>query len=416
MKTSLPVSLPQVTALLIGLTTPCLVFGRAALAVPVVLAVLFILVQPGRGDVFRAALKQARHPVGLLLLATLVLWLPSIMISPLPLRSFEAWVRVPVFAAVAALLWAYLFRAPEEVYLLSLKALAIVCVATTMVAIVSVSFVPELSYFIRGKGWVEVNAAKVLKEYAGVGILWAPLLLLAGLRLGKGWLALSAVCIAGLLVLVVLTFNRSAVAGLLAAVTVGAVVYAYVASRRRGLMILGVGFSATAVAVAVGFWLYKARSNFGVPEGVITILPSWLVDYQRQTIWYHTLQLSLDSPWFGKGINVINLLPGADQKIPGSRGLNVVPAHPHNWLIEVFSETGIVGGAALVILVFTLCAKLMRDYVYSRDISLLMALMISVGYWGSGMFNFSVWSAWWQICYLVLMVICLAGRRSPLQA
>jgi O-antigen ligase len=117
------------------------------------------------------------------------------------------------------------------------------------------------------------------------------------------------------------------------------------------------------------------------------------------------------SPWFGNGINVINLLPGADTRMP-SNSLNVIPSHPHNWLVEVFAETGVFGILALIALVVTLCLKLAGDYLKSSDISLLAALLVNVGYWSMGLFNLSFWAAWWQISYLVLTALCLAGSRS----
>jgi len=53
-----------------------------------------------------------------------------------------------------------------------------------------------------------------------------------------------------------------------------------------------------------------------------------------------------------------------------------------------------------------------RRYLQSRNPAFLAALLVSVGYWSSGLLNFSFWSAWWQISYLLLMAICLAGTTS----
>ena len=119
----------------------------------------------------------------------------------------------------------------------------------------------------------------------------------------------------------------------------------------------------------------------------------------------------MDAPWFGNGINAINFLPGADAPMPGST-LNIIPSHPHNWLIEVFAETGAVGAISLVILIATLCFKIARNYLHSRDDGMLAALLVNAGYWGSGLLSFSFWSAWWQVSYLLMTALCLAGWRQ----
>ncbi|MCH8237424.1 MAG: O-antigen ligase family protein, partial [Proteobacteria bacterium] len=160
---------------------------------------------------------------------------------------------------------------------------------------------------------------------------------------------------------------------------------------------------------SVLMWQQDRRAHLIPPEGVVTILPSWVIDWQRQTIWARTIEMAMKSPWFGNGINVINLLPGADMRMPAN-DLNVIPAHPHNWLVEVFAETGAIGALALLTLVLTLCLKLARDFLRSDDAALLAALLVNVGYWGSGLVGFSFWSAWWQVSYLLMTAFCLVGR------
>ena len=156
-------------------------------------------------------------------------------------------------------------------------------------------------------------------------------------------------------------------------------------------------------------WLYETRLNPNLPEGAVVFFPSWLIDYQRQMIWDRAFDFGMDAPWFGNGINAINFLPGADAPMPRNN-LNIIPAHPHNWLVEVFAETGAIGAFALLTVVITLCLKLAGDFLRYGDTALLAALMVNVGYWGSGLLNFSFWSAWWQVSYLLMTAFCLAGR------
>ena len=41
------------------------------------------------------------------------------------------------------------------------------------------------------------------------------------------------------------------------------------------------------------------------------------------------------------------------------------------------------------------------------------ATAVSIGYWVSGLFNFSFWSAWWQVSFMVLLALCLSHTRRP---
>ena len=242
-----------------------------------------------------------------------------------------------------------------------------------------------------------------------MAILLIPVLVWAGWRLGGRWPALSVATVVGLLVVIWLTRNRSAMAGLSMMMVVGA---GLTMARRRNLAInLVISVVVIAVLTALVLWLNETRGWIKTPEGTVAIVPPWLLDWQRQTIWARTIEMGMNSPWIGNGINVINLLPGADDPLPTSK-LHIIPAHPHNWLVEVFAETGVFGAFALLALVLMLCLKLAGDYLKSCDAALLAALLVNVGYWGSGLLNFSFWSAWWQVGYLLLTGLCLTGWKS----
>ena len=412
MKTgTLPYS-TRLAAILVGIAVPGLVFGRVVLALLIGLAFIVVLRLPGRRDYWRGVLEAARTPVGVLLLATLVLWLPSMFASPLPLRSMEAWVRVPVFVGLIVFLAAMLSER-RETLALALKALMVAGAVAAVFALSSLTFLPEVLAFVRRSGWSAMpylgfKPQDILKPYAALSVLMAPVLVWAGWRIKGRWRMVAAMTVVGLLIVVWLTHNRAAVAGLMAIVVVGA---GLTMARRRNLAVnVAVSAVVAMVILALVLWLYQTRGHIQPPEGAVAVLPPWLLDYQRQTIWAHAIDIGMRAPWFGNGINVINLLPGADMRLPANN-LNIIPAHPHNWLVEVFAETGAIGAFALLTLVLTLCLKLAGDYLKSCDAALLAALLVNVGYWGSGLLNFSFWSAWWQVSYLLMTGLCLAGWK-----
>ena len=246
-----------------------------------------------------------------------------------------------------------------------------------------------------------------------MAILLMPVLLLAGRRLGGRWPVLAAACVIGLFAVIWMTYNRSAIAGLfvMAVVFAGLMMIVY----RRPVIYVASFVFILVVTLPLMLWLYETRSAdfpplaIQLPEGAVMFFPSWLIDYQRQLIWNRAFDFGMDTPWFGNGINAINFLPGADTPMHRNN-LNIIPAHPHNWPVEVFAETGAIGAFALLTLVITLCLKLAGDFLRYRDTALLAALIVNVGYWGSGLLNLSFWSAWWQISYLLMTAYCLAGR------
>ena len=363
---------------------------------------------------FRVRIFSFRHlKRHLPFLIAAALWLPGTLSSPLPLRSLEAWIRVPIFVAFIVFLAAMLSER-RETLALALKALMVAGAVATVFALCSLTFLPEVLSFAKRSSWSAMpypgfRPPDILKPYAALSVLMAPVLVWAGWRTGAGWRGLAVTTVVGLLAVVWLTYNRSAMAGLfaMAVVFAGLMMIVY----RRPVIYVASSIFVLVVTLPLMLWLYETRFNPQSPEGTAMLFPTWLIDYQRQLIWNRTFDFGMDAPWFGNGINAINLLPGADAPMPGNT-LNIIPSHPHNWLIEVFAETGAVGAISLVILVAALCFKIARNYLHSRDDAMLAALLVNVGYWGSGLVSFSFWSAWWQVSYLLMTALCLAGWRQ----
>lgn len=391
---------------LVGLAVPLLVIGRSVLAVALGLGVIGLMMAGRQRGTWRELARAAGSPLGLMVLACVVLWLPSMAASPMPGRSLETWVRIPVFLAGMGFIWATLGRGGDG-HGLALKTVLTVSVAALLLSVVALAGLPEMVSLLRAQGWADANPVLQLKAFGAVSLLLLPVVVLAGRKLGGRWLMGALVTCGGIVGVIWMTYNRSALAGLLAMIVAGGVLIMVINRRPKVVAAVGVGLVALIAGMVV--WLYDTRGFIQPPEGIVVALPPWLVDYQRQTIWQFALDLGRDAPWFGRGINIINFLPGADTPMPGS-GLTMIPGHPHNWLIEVLVETGMIGVAGLVLVIVAVAVRLWRDYLSRRDDAVLAALMIHVGYWASGLFSFSFWSAWWQVSYLLLMAMALSGR------
>ncbi len=94
---------PRYVAVLLGLAVPCLAIGRLALALPLILAALMAVSLTERAKHWRWMVRQAKKPAGIMLILMFTLWVPSIIVSPDWLRSFEAAGRMILFMGAVAL-------------------------------------------------------------------------------------------------------------------------------------------------------------------------------------------------------------------------------------------------------------------------------------------------------------------------
>jgi O-antigen ligase len=397
-------------AIFIGVSIPSLVLGRAVAGVAMVLALLCIALLPSRKACLQHLKKTAGSPLGLLVCATMALWLPAVVFSLDPMRSFEAWARTIVFISGAVMVWGALAEEPELLEL-SLRVLLLASGVAVVVALVALFGPRDFLSIIRLKSYF-VRPEEALKGFAAVTMLMVPVVWWAGRRLGGYWAKVGIALVLCFLVIIAEVKNMAAFAGLCAMVIVFGL---YIWSKQNLTSSILVTLALVVGIASLIVTLYVVRGDLK-PHPEIDFdyaAPIWLIDYLRQVVWSFSLEKAWESPWIGHGINVVNFLPGADQAIHTS-GINFIPGHPHNWAIEIFAETGLVGLLPLVVVVVALIVRLGQVYFRSRDAAVLMALAVNVGYWGSGLSNFSFWSAWWQVSFMALIAICLAGqRRAP---
>ena len=76
-------------------------------------------------------------------------------------------------------------------------------------------------------------------------------------------------------------------------------------------------------------------------------------------------------------------------------------------MVEIVAETGFLGLLILAATIFVVFYQLLAKYRHSDDLKYVAAIALMGGYWGSGLFNFSYWSAWWQLSFYLAMVLCL---------
>lgn len=74
-------------------------------------------------------------------------------------------------------------------------------------------------------------------------------------------------------------------------------------------------------------------------------------------------------------------------------------------------ETGVVG-LSLMAIALTFAAYGVLSNLRAGMPGALAALGVFAAFWSASLFNFSIWSAWWQVSFLVLYALALAGKQQ----
>lgn len=394
----------RVLAVLVGIVIPLLVIGRGATAilVPVIGGLtLFLIRWPHVGQ--RLA-RWKRDPLAVALGAMLTLWLVSVALSIKPGFSAAIWLQVLGLLLLIALLPSVLAEIPANRDL-ALKALVAASFAGSAIAVISIYLWPPLLSYVRPVDTpLSYHSALRLKSYAAVMPCLAPVVLWAGFRLRGAWPWLAAGCAALGILIVFGTGNRAAVGGYAGAAAI--VAFFLVLGRvprkyRVGIVV------AVAAALAIAGILVIAELPRMPFDGIEQPkLPTWLIDAHRQVIWGFVWDHALERPWFGWGPSTANFLPGADDKIPVI-GQTFVPLHAHNWVLQLFSDVGLLGLAAAAVAVGLFFRRLVSA-AWSGAGAAWAALTLAGVFFVSTLANFSIWQSWWQSVFVILLSITLA--------
>jgi|GEM_PF-826873 len=402
----LRLKLRDISAVALGSAVPALVLGRAVFAIALLIGFICLLVSGSHKNLFHLLIRQVSGPIGFLITLTIVVWSISALDSTYPVRSLEAVLRTGLFIVISWMIFSAL-NTDGVFHALFSKTIIIGAAISTGFAIFAIAGMPELYWFIKLKGWQSVGLETELKGYSSLSIIMLPALLVAAARLPREWTVAIALISAGMSFLVWETYNRAALAGFLGFVLVWIVFWSMV--ERSFFRLFSAWSSFFLIFFSAIYALWRSR-NYMITEAPAGdwLYPLWLIDFQRQTIWNEALKIAGSSPWLGVGANTINFAPGAEKPLPGQEGINVIPAHPHNWLVEMISETGFFGATLLMLTILVFFLTLIKMYKRQPSLGIIAAASISGSYWVSGLFNFSYWSAWWQMTFFLLSGYCLA--------
>lgn len=410
-------------AILAGLSVPLLATGPTPTLIALVLSVVLFLVAPGRVAVLKAWAASAKSPLGIACGICLALLLPSAIASIDPGDSFGIWVRVILLILVAGLLCQFL-RRDDGARMYALRALVIASVFFAVVGLLGLHVYGPIYTVFRGTLAETPQPAQLLKGYASAVGCLIPVVVWAGIQLDRRWRYLGLVYVPLAVLLLAGTNSRAGLVGVIAAAFIGGAIWLLLRIPGLGRRRLAIFFVAMAIiALGVLAFVFSELPEPPPPDQLTgptydqpldSTLPLWLVDAHRQQIWGFALSAGQASPVVGYGIDTSNYVPGASTVMSHFRQA-FIPAHPHNWVLEIFMDTGALGFLGLISALATLVWYWVKNALAS-PFTTSCGLALFAAFWTSSLFNFSIWLTWWQGVFLLLTAILVAGvtRRSEM--
>ncbi|MEQ8664165.1 MAG: hypothetical protein RIC16_00420 [Rhodospirillales bacterium] len=402
-------SLPsRIGAVFLGLSVPASAFGPVAMAIALGISGIAIAIDAdwrSTGSGIRNAVTRSPMSYGLMTL--FCVWLIASLLSIDPVKSTSTLLRMTAFLLAAYAACRYLSARPAALSLFLRSLLVGMLIVLTYIDL-TLYIWPDLIDLV---SMIKGRPVAWYGFFKGHGSVMAFLLfcgLWAGYREGGAWRPTGViVALLGLLMIYGrgLEPSLAGMAGIAGGLTLAAAIAALRAlpprAARAGAAIALIG------ALGVLWALIQALPPID-REVDATSVP--LIDMHRQYIWSFVLHQVPENPVFGVGINAVNMVLGAGANVPGM-GQEFVPSHPHNWMIEVVAETGILGIAALVF-----CQLVFLDHVARRldedRWAALTAIVCFGAFWTSSLFNFSIWTSWWQIAFLISLIGPLAALTA----
>jgi len=160
-----------------------------------------------------------------------------------------------------------------------------------------------------------------------------------------------------------------------------------------------------ALAVVLAFVLVVPASIYAYREGASTSHMVKNSGRHRMEIWDFAARKTLDRPLFGHGFNASRFVPN-DGEVSQFRGPGypIIPLHPHNALLQIWLELGVVGVAIATALLLTALNAIGRWPPLSARFAL---AGYAAGLVVAGL-AFGIWQTWW----MATLVFSVAAFRT----
>lgn len=388
----------RASAVLMGMALPSMLIGKSVVYVLLVLGI-FTGLMATKDESLRATLRllvdSRVTALGLVLMASLLVGVSTGINVEF---AFERWFQVGMVGLGAAALFVALREMPGRHLELLLKVLAIGTVVVAGIAMIdAMAHSPRLSAAIHGDDMAltpyRLNfMSSVLAVVAP--FVWARLMIKS--REGEPFAMRIALPAATFLFMAALICGgRAGWAGLL----VGTLLFLVMAGRYHGLVIHKKHWLLGAAAIVGSMALYAVAFGWQFMVQRATIVGEVNVGRGilsgRGDVWAQAIHHIWDKPLFGIGVMNYRKLPDA------------VDLHPHNWLLQMLLEGGIVSTVLFIGLIG--CVMWRFNAFAKGNLYGVAALTSLTAFMVCGLANTSIFNSWWLT---FLVVICMLGWRA----
>ena len=132
----------------------------------------------------------------------------------------------------------------------------------------------------------------------------------------------------------------------------------------------------------------------------------------RRAIWSFTKEKILEKPLFGYGIFSSRVI-GDEYKIinKNNKMLPAIPLHPHNSILQLWLELGIIGIVLLYILLFKIINKIYQiKKINSKYAAFSLASLLQI--FLIGQFSYGFWQTWWNsIIFINILIYTILYKK-----
>lgn len=373
----------RMSAVLLGAALPCILFLKPSLMYGLLAMGLMTGLAATKGDSLRGSLRLILDSwVTVLVVVVLGSFLLSCTLGVNVDYALNKWFQLVFAAGIAVLMFVVLRQMNGAQLEILLKSLAVTTFAMMGLALLDALLdEPRLSLFLHGQKMATTEYR--LNFFSGalavvLPFVWARLLMKA--KEGEPFarkVALPGAALS-LLTLIVCGGRAGWVGGIVAVV-----VFMGLAGRYHKMVVHARHWLAVAVVFVAGFavygfahgWDFLFKRLMVVPEGGRGLMSG------RMEVWQTAWSYVGEHPLFGIGLMNYRNLPGA------------VDLHPHNWVIQMLLETGLVGTALFV----GLMGYLLYTFVHFAKGNLygVAAVASLCAFLVAGLANTSIFNMWW---------------------
>ena len=388
-------------AVFIGGALPLMSVGRAVTSTWLVLGLILGACAMGREFFSRTGWKEhVASPLGFTTAALLGTFALSAIFSINPGHSWNQWGQLLLVAVLSTVLMRVLMAMPTRAVRMTLNTLAsLTVVLATYILIYAFTHLDR--GFITPEG-LGVDPKARFNYFSSVLAILGPFVWVWLLRLwrdGKMSRTVAYLVAALVLIAMIVANGRAGLFGTMASM----LVFVGLAWRFHGLHITWRSFAWFGLFLALGFAAYTFTLGYDYTLYRMDLTRFDETAYGRLPIWQIAFSHMLDNPFTGIGVQNFRYLASL---LPSD-----VAQHPHNFIIQLLLEVGLLGTIAAGAFIY----RLFRNLWKYGEVTLYSAAGLAslTAFFTCALMNTSIYQARWLVFMVVAYALAVRLCRAP---